>query len=125
MKLSINEIETLVFRPNDKSFSSAIKIIHRPSAREYVCDESDSQVQNRRFAIKNLISDLIVSFDGVSYPRYVPFDEIKVIHPNTEKLGIIREIIWHFKDFEWNYYIESEGKKVSKRYVEKDLSLIP
>ncbi len=39
----------------------------------------------------------------------------------TPHIGIIRDIIWHHKYEEWNYFIEVNGKKVSKRYLESDL----
>lgn len=35
--------------------------------------------------------------------------------------GTIRDIIWHFKDTEPNYYVEQGGKKLSRRYVASDL----
>ncbi|NTI41415.1 hypothetical protein [Rhizobium rhizogenes] len=36
--------------------------------------------------------------------------------------GTIRDVIWHFKDGEPNYYLEQEGKKLSKRYLTSDLA---
>lgn len=124
MKIKTDDIETLVFRPEDESFSSAVKIVHHPSGKEFSCDEFKSQIENRRTAVKNLVLKLYAEFQVVSAPKYVPFDQIKTIHPNTKREGFIREIIWHFKDNEWNYYIESDGKKVSKRYLETDLEKI-
>jgi hypothetical protein len=121
MKLKTNEIETLVFRPEDGSFSSAVKIIHQPSGNEYLCDEFKSQIENRRACIQNLIRDLSSKFNDISFPKYIPFDSVKVLRPNTERLGRILELIWHFKNKEWNYYIEFDGKKISKRYVESDI----
>ena len=37
-------------------------------------------------------------------------------------LARIREIIWHFKDKRPNYYLEKDGRKLSKRYYDEDLS---
>ncbi|MBR2175371.1 MAG: hypothetical protein IJ861_00295 [Clostridia bacterium] len=42
-----------------------------------------------------------------------------VNHPDRK--GKIRDIIWHFKNRTFNYYIEVNNKKVSKRYYEEDL----
>jgi len=39
----------------------------------------------------------------------------------TSHCGHVREGIWHFKDQCYNYYLEENGKKVSKRYLAKDL----
>lgn len=36
--------------------------------------------------------------------------------------GAIREVIWHFKDGEPNYYLEIDGRKASKRYRDEDLA---
>lgn len=42
----------------------------------------------------------------------------------TPHTGTIREIIWHFKDKRYNYYIEASGKKISKRYFCDDLEAV-
>ena len=39
----------------------------------------------------------------------------------TAHRGTIREVIWHFKDRRYNYYLVENGKKVSKRYFDEDL----
>jgi hypothetical protein len=36
----------------------------------------------------------------------------------------IRDVIWHFKNREPNYYLEFAGKKAPKRFLEKDLAPI-
>jgi protein subunit release factor A len=93
MKIKTDEIKTSVFRPDDESFSSAVKIIHNPSGKEFICDEYQSQVENRRAAVKYLISELCSGCKDISTPKYVPFDRIITLHPNTEREGYIREII--------------------------------
>jgi hypothetical protein len=35
--------------------------------------------------------------------------------------GRVCKVIWHAKNECWNYYLEVEGKKVSKRYLASDL----
>ncbi|MCM1313900.1 MAG: hypothetical protein NC205_00660 [Prevotella sp.] len=40
---------------------------------------------------------------------------------HTDIIGKIHTIIWHFKIKEFFYYIESDGKKKSKRYYGNDL----
>lgn len=40
---------------------------------------------------------------------------------NTPRTGRVRKVVWHFKDHRYNYYIETNGKKVSKRYFAGDL----
>jgi hypothetical protein len=42
----------------------------------------------------------------------------------TPHTGTIREVIWHFRDARYNYYIEENGKKVSTRYTADDLELV-
>jgi hypothetical protein len=36
--------------------------------------------------------------------------------------GIVRDILWHFKDGVPNYYLEHDGKKLSKRYLAGELT---
>ena len=43
-------------------------------------------------------------------------------HPNT--VNIVRSIEWHFKQNALIYYLEIDGKLSSKRYWEKELSLV-
>lgn len=38
--------------------------------------------------------------------------------------GTIRDVIWHFKDGVPNYYLEQEGKKLSRRYLTNDLARV-
>ncbi len=98
MKINIKEIETLLFYPDDGSLSYAVKIIHHPSGREYTCDKFQSQVENRHACLISLIFDLSSEINNISIPKFVPFDKIKILRPNTEREGYIREIIWHFKN---------------------------
>ena len=41
---------------------------------------------------------------------------------NTPRTGTIVDAIWHHKLGRWHYWIESEGKRVSKRYAAEDLA---
>lgn len=43
----------------------------------------------------------------------------------TARTGAIRQVIWHFKHRRYNYYLDVDGKKVSKRYYEEDLEPLP
>ena len=43
----------------------------------------------------------------------------------TARTGTIRQIIWHYKDECYNYYLDVNGKKISKRYYEVDIELLP
>lgn len=40
-------------------------------------------------------------------------------------LARVRDIVWHFKDERPNYYLEKDGKKLSRRYFNEDLSPAP
>jgi hypothetical protein len=42
----------------------------------------------------------------------------------TPRVGTIRDIIWHFQAERYNYYLEEDGRKVSKRYFEEDLEAV-
>lgn len=40
---------------------------------------------------------------------------------HSDIIGKIEDIIWHFKNNEYNYYISSDDIKISKRYCSGDL----
>jgi hypothetical protein len=42
----------------------------------------------------------------------------------TPYSGKIRAAFWHHKDQRFNYYLEEDSKKVSKRYLAEDLEAI-
>ena len=121
MNLTADDIETLVFRADDGSMSYAVKLVYTPNGKEYVCDDFESQVLNRRRAAEWLLADLTSGNPDIHIPKAVVFDRIRVLEPNTPREGVVRQLIWHFKDANWNYYIEAEGKKVSKRYLDSDI----
>jgi len=39
----------------------------------------------------------------------------------TPRAGAVLQVVWHFKDACYNYYLEVDGKKIGKRYVASDL----
>ena len=41
---------------------------------------------------------------------------------HTARAGTIARVVWHHKDACYNYYLEVDGKKVSKRYLACDLT---
>jgi hypothetical protein len=42
----------------------------------------------------------------------------------TPHTGTIIQAVWHFKDAKWHYYLDENGRKVSKRYAADDLDMI-
>ncbi|MGF1581007.1 MAG: hypothetical protein ACFCD0_16710 [Gemmataceae bacterium] len=42
----------------------------------------------------------------------------------TPHQGRIREVIWHYKDQQFNYYLVPQGRKGSKRYFAEDLKRV-
>jgi ATP-dependent Clp protease protease subunit len=57
-------------------------------------------------------------------PKFHQGQHVRVIlneQNRTPHSGTIRQIIWHFKDQRYNYYLEEEGKNVTKRYLDCDL----
>jgi hypothetical protein len=43
----------------------------------------------------------------------------------TPHVGEIRDVVWHFKDGRYNYYLSENNKKVYKRYFAEDLERVP
>jgi hypothetical protein len=57
-------------------------------------------------------------------PAFSVGQQVRVIlneRNRTPRTGSIRQIIWHYKDERYNYYLTVNGKSVSKRYFEEDL----
>jgi hypothetical protein len=41
---------------------------------------------------------------------------------HTARVGTVARVVWHHKDACYNYYLEVDGKNVSKRYLSCDLT---
>jgi len=80
-----------------------------------------TQMENRIAATRHLFCELVRKDDGISDPRYVVFECVETVPPNTRRLGTIEKMIWHYKDTCWYYYIDCPESKTTKRYVDSDL----
>jgi len=59
-------------------------------------------------------------------PEFQIGDPVTVIlndRNKTPRTGTISRIIWHHKDSRYNYYLEVDGRSISKRYCAVDLKL--
>ena len=57
-------------------------------------------------------------------PEFELGQRVKVVvgeRNRTARAGTVHDVIWHHKDACYNYYLEVEGRKVSKRYLAVDL----
>lgn len=57
-------------------------------------------------------------------PAYSLGQRVRVVlneRNRTPREGTVRRIVWHFKDGRYNYYLEQDDKRVSKRYLREDL----
>ena len=55
-------------------------------------------------------------------------DHVRVVpseRHSTRRGGVVRQVVWHFKEGCYNYYITEDGKKVSTRYLAIDLERVP
>lgn len=50
-----------------------------------------------------------------------PVEVVPSARHQTLWRGEVRAVVWHFKDRRWNYYLVSEGRAVSTRYLTEDL----
>lgn len=79
---------------------------------------------NRTANILQPIKDIKISSDRIMTldkpPAFVYGDFVSPVnHPDM--IGIVREIVWHFENKDYNYYITVNGRKKSKRYYADDL----
>jgi hypothetical protein len=54
-------------------------------------------------------------------------DAVEVVASDKNRTyhkGRVRQVTWHFKDREWNFFIEENGKKIGKRYLATDLRAV-
>ena len=73
---------------------------------------------------ETLVEPLIRAFEDVDLPesKFEIDDEVETVgDQHTFRRGLIRDRIWHHKANEWHYYLEVDGKRVSKRYTAADL----
>lgn len=57
-------------------------------------------------------------------PKFAVGQAVRVIvngRNRTAHQGTIRDVVWHFKDRRFNYYLLAEFKRVAKRYLDEDL----
>jgi hypothetical protein len=60
-------------------------------------------------------------------PEFAIGQRVRVVlneRNTTPHIGTVQRIIWHFKDQRYNYYLEVDGKKISKRYFCVDLEAV-
>lgn len=74
------------------------------------------------------VSDIKISVEkikSVDWPPVFTYSEkvSPVNHPDME--GSIRDIVWHFKNNDYNYYISVDDRKKSRRYYSVDLLRFP
>lgn len=70
------------------------------------------------------IKDIIISSESIRVLDRPPvFTYGTIVSPinHSDIIGEIREIIWNFKRNDYDYYIEVDGIKKSKRYCADDL----
>jgi hypothetical protein len=123
MQLLSQDLAVHAFTPADGSQSAAIKLVHRVTQQQVVVDQTPSQVDNLRKAIKKLITSMNPNPDLIPLPDLLPFDKVKISLPQTTHDGEITKINWDFKTNEWKYYVESPKEVVTNWYVAADLQL--
>ena len=70
------------------------------------------------------VSDIKISVDKimpVDKPPVFVYGELVSIVEHSGTIGRIRDIIWHFKNHDYNYYITINHRKKSKRYDSDEL----
>ena len=86
--------------------------------------EYESSLEECSVHILQPVSDIIISIDKIKpVDREPVFVYGEIVSPVTHSgvIGEIADIVWHFKNDDYNYYISVNGKKKSKRYYSDDL----
>lgn len=93
------------------------KLYQRAIEYEKLLDQSKAHIVQP-------VSDITISIDAIKpidQPPVFVYEELvsPVGHPDV--IGRVTDIIWHFKNMDYNYYISVNGRKKSKRYYSQDL----
>lgn len=70
------------------------------------------------------VKGIKISSDRIMTPDKPPvFQYGELVSPvdHPDRIGTVGDIIWHFKNIDYNYYITVDGGKKSKRYGADDL----
>lgn len=70
------------------------------------------------------VTEVKISADKIKIadkpPAFIYGESVSVVDsPNI--IGKIEDVIWHFKNNDYNYYISADDIKISKRYYSDDL----
>ena len=88
-------------------------------AVEYQLDP-DSHIVN----VLQPVKDIKILSDRIMTPDKPPaFEYGDLVSPDnhSDLIGTVSEIVWHFKNRDYNYYITVNSRKKSKRYYADDL----
>ncbi len=124
MELIADDIAVHLFVPDDGSETASIKVVHRPSHQEVVCNETGSQYDNMRTGLFELIQLINPNPDQIRKPKFVMFDPVSVRLPSTVHDGKITRLSWDFVSKEWKYYVQCPQRAVTQWYFAADLSLL-
>lgn len=81
--------------------------------------EYDNSLDDGTVRILQPIRDIEISVDKIKLVEKPPafvYGELVFPAGHSDIIGEITDIIWHFKNQEYNYYISVNGRKKSKRY---------
>lgn len=121
MELIAEDIVVHSFVPDDGSSSSAIKVQHRTTRQEYSNSDTDSQRENMRRAMRQLIEAMNPNPDLIPQPILLPFDRVRVKLPESTHDGLIERISWDFPREEWKYFVQCGHDGASSWYADADL----
>ena len=123
MEIRASDMLIKVFEPDDKSVSAAIKLHHKPSQTEVENEETVSQRENLRRAVRNLIDTMNPKPGKIKEPRYVLFDQVKVHMPDTVHDGEVARQAWDFVTSQWKYFVDCHNSHVNAWYYSADMDL--
>lgn len=124
MQLMSQEIAIHSLTPYDGSTSAAIKVVHRATRKEATNDETPSQTENLRRAIRELLYLMNPNPDHIAIPKLMIFDAVRVRLPDSFHDGHIEKIAWDFKRRDWKYFVQCHRKVVSSWYELADLDTL-
>lgn len=121
MDLAAEDIKIHEYVCDDGSDSAAIKVAHRTLRQQAICNDTDSQWQNCRRALFDLVATMNPNPELIPIPDLMVFDRVRVSLPQSVHEGRITRLSWDYPRSEWQFYVTCPNEAVTSWYIAADL----
>ncbi|MDA8743512.1 hypothetical protein N9N28_02660 [Rubripirellula amarantea] len=123
MEINAEDIAIRLFVPDDQSESAAIKLTHKKNREEVIYDQTISQRENLRRALKALCERMNPHPDHIEAPALFLYDDVRIHLPESVHQGVITKQSWDYVAKRWKYFVDCHNHTISAWYDFDDLIL--